>query len=405
MTDNLVRLARMRRLAAAACMLVLAAPAWGEDAARSDTVAAVDSRPFQFESADGRYGLRLGARLEYDISDYRDDDGINMGSGANVRRARLVAHATLPHDWVAKLSYDFSRDGTGRFRDVYLRYEGLDSTRITGGHFKEPFGMERLTSVRDLAFLERSLVSLLTPPRVNGVEVHRRGDTWTAAAGAFGKGFASGGTNVGRGLSGRATFAPMQDAGRILHFGAGIAHRWTGSNDEVRFRQRPESRTTDVRLVDTRTVRADAFTYYGAELAGAHGPLSFQAEYILAQVDRGAYGDDLRFYGWYVQGGWFITGEPQVYNSEKATFGRMRPARTVGRGGYGAWQIGARFSRLDLTDRDIDGGRESNQTYALSWYITPTLRLITEYIRTDIDGGRFDGAQPRILQGRIQLAY
>lgn len=385
-------------------MLVLAAPAWGEEAASGDTVSAAGAQPFEFESADGRYGLSFGARLQYDISDYRDDDGINMGSGTNVRRARLVADATLPHDWAAKLAYDFSRDGTEGFRDVYLRYEGLDSTRITGGHFKEPFGMERLTSVRDLAFLERSLVSLLTPPRMTGVEVHRRGDTWTAAAGAFGKGLEGGGTNVGRGLSGRATFAPMQEPGRILHVGAGIAHRWTGSNDEVRFRQRPESRTTDVRLVDTRTIRADAFTYYGAELAGAHGPLSFQAEYILAQVDRGAYGEDLRFHGWYVQGSWFITGEPQVYNNEKGTFGRMVPARSIG-GGPGAWQLGARFSHLDLTDRDIDGGRESNQTYAVSWYMTPVWRLIVEYIRTDIEGGRFDGAQPKILQGRIQLAY
>lgn len=288
-----------------ACV-AMTAPVRAESAGSEDSVFEPMADP---QSADSQSSVRwgFGARLQLDVADYRDDGGTNMGSGSDVRRARLTVDAEIGRDWAAKATYDFAREGREGIRDTYLQYRGFDAGRITAGHFKEPFGLERKTSVRDLPFLERSLVSALAPSRHLGVEYQHTGGNWTAAAGVFGKGAEDGGTNTGEGVSGRVTFAPSQQAGAVRHIGAGVAHRWTGTNKELRYRSQPESRTTSTRLVDTGTFLANSFTAYGLELAASGGPLSIQAEYMFSHVECDN-AESLYFPGWYVQASWFVTG-------------------------------------------------------------------------------------------------
>lgn len=392
---------RAYRAGAGACLLALAAHTGADALAQVETVAAGDGHGPHLDRHGSQYGLAFGASVRFDYSDYRDDESFPMEDGTNLRRAQLRAVARLPAPWSARVVYDFSRDGIEGLRDAFVRYQGEQSPRITAGHFKQPFGMERLSSVSDLPFMERSLASALTPPRATGAEAQIRGDNWTFSTGGFGRGPEGSDTNIGKGVAGRATFAPMQEAGRILHLGAGVLHRWTDEDKSLRFRQRPESGTTDSRLIDTGVIHADSFTYFGTELAAARGPVAFQTEFISAHVNRRG-DDDLRFHGWYMQSSWFITGEPQVYDRGKGTFARMRPARNPG-DGPGAWQLAVRLSQLDLRDRNVSGGRQTDWTCTLSWYVNSAVRLNAEYIQVDIEGGRFDGATPKVLQARIQL--
>lgn len=365
-----------------------------------------DTGRFAFVSEDGDFEWRLGARVQLDAAAYENDRGTTLGSGTKMRRARLQTEARLWRDWGFKLTYDFAREGVDGIRDAYLRYQGFDTTHITLGHFKEPFGMERLTSVTDLPFMERSLASLFTPSRNVGLAFHTHGAGWTAAAGLFGDGVE--GTTDGHesyGASGRLTVTPLRGS-TLLHLGAGIAHRITDASNELSFDIEPESRVTEQSLVDTGSFTADAFTHYGAELAWARGPLSLQGEYILTRVDRGGAGPDLDFDAWYVQGGWFLSGESAIYSAEDGTFDRVRPRRSLGRGGWGAWQLGLRFSGLDLNDRDIRGGREHNLTLGLNWTTNPNLRFIAEYVQVlSLRGGPFDGARPAALQTRAQIQF
>ena len=70
-----------------------------------------------------------------------------------------------------------------------------------------------------------------------------------------------------------------------------------------------------------------------------------------------------------------LTGESRNYNPSFGTFGRFKPARSVSAGGPGAWQLAARLSQVNLSDRAINSGKERNCTFGVNWFLEPTLRL------------------------------
>lgn len=366
---------------------------------------------FCYSSKDDFFQFNSGTRLQLDRGVFINDSRTDFDNEWNVRRARLSSSAQIGEHLSIDFTYDFARDDRSAIRNAFIRYTSADNTRFTVGHFKEPFGMERLTSVQDLAFLERSLVSLLTPPRSLGVELHKHTHHWTAAAGMFTTGTESSSNDTKFGTSARVTFAPQSGAGRILHFGLGIAHRNTDSQQEVRFRQRPETRNTDIRLIDTRTFIADSYTYLGLESAIARGPWALQAEYIYshigkARIDQTDSGENIHFSGWHIDLTWIASGEPQPYNHEKGTFGRLRPAHSVQHGGWGAWRLGMRLSELDLTDHPIVGGRQQNLTTGITWILNRNISLSSEYVKVlKVDGGESNNTSPAIFQSRLQIIY
>ncbi|MCI0637319.1 MAG: OprO/OprP family phosphate-selective porin, partial [Actinobacteria bacterium] len=138
-----------------------------------------------------------------------------------------------------------------------------------------------------------------------------------------------------------------------------------------------------------------------------YGPLSLQGEFIGTSVNRERFEvPDVGFSGWYVFGSWFLTGESRPYEFDTGVFGNLKPKSVVGKGGYGAWELLARYSSLDLNDRDIEGGDEQDVTLGLNWYPNSNLRLLLNYIWVvDTNGGPFDGARPAIAQARAQVHW
>ena len=128
-----------------------------------------------------------------------------------------------------------------------------------------------------------------------------------------------------------------------------------------------------------------------------------QAEYISTSVNRNGL-NDVDFDGWYVETGYFLTGESRQYKNGKFT--RPKPFSNIGEDGTGAWQLALRYSTIDLNDGMIDGGETDAMTVGLNWYPTPTLRFTANYVDVlEIDGGPFDRQEPRILQVRSQWAF
>jgi phosphate-selective porin OprO/OprP len=115
---------------------------------------------------------------------------------------------------------------------------------------------------------------------------------------------------------------------------------------------------TTGRLVDTRDIPGGVnyYTLLGGELAVVYGPLSFQSEYTCAEVDRDL-GGNLDFYGYYTYASWFLTGESRNYRPNKGIFDLIVPKKpfSLKSGGLGAWEIGVRFSGIDLSDDAING--------------------------------------------------
>ena len=79
----------------------------------------------------------------------------------------------------------------------------------------------------------------------------------------------------------------------------------------------------------------------------------------------------------------------------------------VSRGGFGAWEIAARYSVLDLDHGRLRGGTEHNATIGLNWYPDTNVRVLANYIHAfgDNVNGTNRRASVDIVQVRLQIAY
>jgi len=152
---------------------------------------------------------------------------------------------------------------------------------------------------------------------------------------------------------------------------------------------RPEVHLAE-RYLATGPYETNGATLIAAELAGVAGPLSFQAEWKNAWLDRRD-GNDWEANSAYVEASYFLTGESRNYKTSSGIFGRVTPKRAFdpASGGCGAWEIAARYSWLDLQDNGLNGGEEQNLTAALNWYLYSNVKLQLNYVYADIkDTGR-----------------
>ena len=360
------------------------------------------------KTRDGKFSTKIGGRVQADAATYAGDP--ELGNGTEIRRARFYLEGVMYHDWGYKLQYDFANTGSNGkgIADAYISYDGLDNLQIKAGNFKDPFSLQEQTSSKFVSFTERSLPSAFAAGRHIGVMASTAQQYWTLAAGLFGDTLTASGADIdkdeGWGAGARATWAPINEASKVFHLGLGLNYRETGGDNKVRFREQPESHVAGIDIVDTGDILGVSdFLKVGAEVATVYGPFSAQAEYITTSVKREG-GSDPDFDGFYVQAGYFLTGESRNYKAGK--FGSIRPIAIVGEGGIGAWELALRYSTLDLTDTGIDGGEADAITLGLNWFPTPTLRFSANYVDVlEVDGGTYDDHEPSAFQVRSQWAF
>ncbi len=185
-----------------------------------------------------------------------------------------------------------------------------------------------------------------------------------------------------------------EDGARLLHLGMGS---WIGElvQNELRVRARPLLRNAPGYavpiLVDTGEVPGARQYTLGPELALVYGSLTVQAEwagqFLTRAVDpAGQPQGTVFFHGGYVEVLYFLTGEHQPYDKTNGVFGRVIPLQDYHLTkhdlcrGCGAWQIGARFSYLDLNNKGIQGGQVYDWTVGLNWFLTPSMTVQLNYI-------------------------
>jgi phosphate-selective porin OprO/OprP len=343
------------------------------------------SNGFKVDSADGRFKLQFGGRVQADYTFVSADDVFgDLEDGFEFRRARLFFSGTVYDRVEFKAQYDFA-GGDASAKDLYVGLRN-DWGTLRFGHYKEYFSLEEQTSSKYITFLERSLpVEAFSPSRNAGVGAHgSSGDRFNWGVGAFydaddfGESVNEDATNI----TGRIGFRPIvsDDGTRVLHLG--VAASQQERDGTLRFRTRPEAHLSS-RLVDTGSFEGDSSTLLGGEVAGVFGPFWFASEYIQADTDAPAVGDPT-FDGAYAQAGWFLTGESRAFKASSGAFDRNKPKANYG-AGPGAWEIAVRYSTIDLTDAGVTGGEQSDITAALNWYLNPVTRLMLNFVRADVD--------------------
>lgn len=377
----------------------------------------------EWGTSDGDFNFRLGGRIHIDGTFYDNDGGTTLVSGVDARRARLEFQGLLYQHWMFKIDYEFGQTSTVKegFRDLYVRYihNGEFPAFLTVGQFKEYLGLEHANSSNDVPFVERALVSRVfhdfaeaSDGRRIGVGLNIQGhDLWTGGLGIFGRNVSGDSFDDFTdpfSVQGRVTVSPIHTEKAAIHLGASA--NWINVNSGgvgAQIASRPEARIGADRLIDTGTIDGlDEVERWGVEAGGIYGPAWFQGEIIGFEADRNSLFEDASFYGWHGEIGWVLTGEPRVYDFSKGTFQNPKPFRNVGQGGWGAWEIAARYSFLDLTDGDIIGGEETNVAAGLNWYINPNFRFMFTYDTVvDVDGGPNDGVNPSFVLFRAHAIW
>ncbi len=356
--------------------------------------------------------LQLGGRIMLDAA-WFDHEAIGGDSGHEFRRARIFAKGDFAKTWGWKAQFDFA-DNEVDTKDLYIQYSGLKKSFhnlvIRSGHYKVPFSLQNLTSSKYIPFMERSqtndLLSASGADRKTGLGFMAGGKNYSAAAGIFYGSVAKSAFRNGMSLAGRLTYAPIAEKDRVIHLGGGLVYRDSFENNRVRLRARPEIHLADRAINTGRIAGSDNSLLYNGELAGVYGPYAVQGEYIRVSVDRKGALTRLDFDGFYAQAIWWLTGEVSNYSASKGAFGRVKPKHNLSDGGPGAWMIGYRFSRTDLSDKDVRGGAQNAHTLGLTWKPNP-------YVALKLNGNLIDGKRhtsgnsfnDRGVQARIQVDF
>jgi phosphate-selective porin OprO/OprP len=368
------------------------------------------SNGFKLDRNDGAFKFKFGGRINTDAAFIWEQDGLEddfdalgldpkHGSGVEFRRARLFFSGTVHERIFFKAQYEFANTGDGKtdLKSLYLGMNKLGPVRdVRGGHFKEPFMLQEMTSSKNITFMERGLNNVFYPGRnvgfmATGSPLEKKLQ-WQV--GIFrntndqGFDFAEWGESqfdVAARLAGTPLYA--DEGKKVLHLGLGYIHQFRdGKTETLRYRQRPEVHLAQ-RWVDTQDFAANDSDILNFEFAQVWGPLSLQSEFTYTWVEGGPGIKDSELWGHYVQASWFITGEHRPYQLGKGSFGRVKPKNNFNpsTGDWGAWEVAARYSYLDLNDRDLSGGKLWDLTVGVNWYLYPNLRLMFNYIHADVD--------------------
>ncbi|MBI1387079.1 MAG: porin [bacterium] len=367
-----------------------------------------------FGTEDGAFKFKLGGRIHNDWYAGSIDDG-DFPDGTRFRRLWLNFSGEVYNDYEFRIQYDLSGAGTARFKDVYVGYTGFDFMNLRLGQFKEPFSLEELTSSNYITLMERSPIDMLAPVRETGLmfynEILDGRVTWAVGAfknsNAFGDGEEDDAENGDWDVMARVTGLPWyEDNGaKLLHLGLAGGHReW--SDDPLRIRSRGSFSRGDY-MIDTGSFDADAMDLLGAEMALVYGPASIQAEYQRADIDSTLGGSDA-VDGYYVMASYFLTGEHRAY--KEGVFSRVKPNNNFnpGEGGWGAWEIAARYGYFDLTDvaaAGALGGKINDYTLGLNWYLNPNMRMMWNYVHSESDDVSTGDQDADIIEMRMQYDF
>ncbi len=418
----------------------------------------MDQKGLNFETKDKNFKFKLGGRIQTDanyssndnyVKDYTAKGPVKFpyaaeaNDGTEFRRARIDFNGTFYKDWSFKTVADFADDKVA-MKDLFIQYTGLDYVNITAGQQKQNFSRELQESSNDMMFTERSMMNVLNAPIVDraiGLNFESKfKEKWMVEAGVFGNTITPARTtnhtlvepaaitstnrddyklnpevndagDEGWSVSGRATYAPIEEKTKVVYLGVAGNYRKADDNGDVaqgkslKF-EYETNHMSNLMLLENYVFDVDSMRMLGLEAAGLYGPFSVGAEYTHLNIDREQKGvrtggfngekntgnGDLSMDGWYADAAWTITGESRRYKAGR--FFKVEPAKkfSLKNGGWGAWELATRYSSVDMDsdDRTFKGGKGSNVTVALNWYLNNNIRLMGDYTRT------FDFTNPNV---------
>ncbi|HTB82942.1 MAG TPA: porin [Candidatus Sulfotelmatobacter sp.] len=409
--------------------------------AQSTAKLTVGQNGVNFISGDTNFVIQLHGLAQFDSRSFFNDAHINGNDAFLLRRLRPILTGTVFHDFDFNFTPDFG-GSTVQVLDAYINYRYEPWFQIQGGKYKSPIGLEQLQSDPVTSFNERSIANNLVPNRDIGIDLH--GDIYDGVA-SYALGIFDGSTDYNgttattsfqddKAVEGRLIFQPFKETkiDALRGLGFGVAGSYIFSN--------PATNTSTGLTPGYLTDGQQKFFSYntGVNASGAgwrispqayyyYGPFGLLAEYVISDQNakRTAAGAtptyDVQNSAWEISGGWVLTGEDASYNGITP----RHPFNLHG-GGWGAWQLVARYGELDIDDnvfvgatnvRLADPTKNADEAQAwsigLNWYLNKNIRANLSYSRTTFSSyantkfaaGNVVSQPENVLFSRLQLSF
>ncbi len=349
---------------------------------RGTPIEATYEDAFLLRTADHRHEMRLGASAHLD-SRFHFGDAVSPHS-FDIRRARLDVIARLFGD-LMEMRIQAALEDNPYIRNAYLDIKVHEAFHVMAGQMKVPFSTLWLTFDNQVNFLERGTNRPFYPFFDRGVmvwgEVLRK--TVTYNFGVYtGAGVdldaTRGDVDRFKDLAWRLFWQPFRNAGVPWLAGLYVAGNgtWgfmsrptrrfetgglsTANYESLVWRWRSEQVFGDNgRNRDVLAATVGSRARFGAEAIYLNGPFTLAVEWDMVR-----YRDIAIFHDFWqgskrlkhdpvmardgdmhhvsVWASWFLTGEGKAVNN--FGFKQPKPARAIGEGGYGAFEVLARFS-------------------------------------------------------------
>lgn len=451
-------------------------------------IVSASEKGFGLKSADGKNEIKLRGLLQADyryydegVNDVRNRSNIRAGSlDANgfhdaedtglLRRVRPTIEGTLFGKYDFRFTPEFA-GGSASVVDAYIDARFSPAFKLRAGKFKSFVGLERLQSGSDIKFLERSYVTnAILPNRDLGVAVHGDvfGNKLNYALGIV-NGVADGGNistgaefNEDKELTARLFATPFKESDSALAglgFGIGATYTdfqgernldWTGTSAADATRNGLPSYVTEGQQTFFRynsAAVADGKRFRISPQANYYiGPFGLLAEYARVAQDVSLLtsttsntntvispgtNKTLHHDAWQIAASYLLTGED-------ASFKGVKPKRDfdLDKGGWGAWELVARYSEIELDDdtfrnpagtaftgayADLSTSAKKAQTWTggINWYLNQNVKFAVNYAQTKFDDGAGigitainaagtnvrDREDERALLARFQVAF
>ena len=412
---------------------------------------------FAFQSADGQYSIGLTGDIQFDTGAYVNFKpgskvlgSQQLSDGVNARRARIGVTGTAFGDFGYALVWDGgnSQDTAAKgIETAQIIYSGLKGASFEIGYSNTYFTLDQSTGSNDTLFLERATPSNVATNFNTGdaranAGVRFFGDRYWFGGYLTGPASGDSHTLTGErfGAFQRAAVQVLKGPDYSLHLGIGVdellraPNAGNGTPDTLTLSDQPELRIDPTALITTGAIGTATNPVTGGyvldfETAATWGPLFWQGEYYRYQVDRQGLAN-ANFDGAYGEVSWTFTGEQHLYNTQAGSYFRIVPKHpfSLSHGGWGAWELAARASYIDLNSNfqsgttlsgfpaAVDGGMQHSYSLGLNWYPNDLIRFLVDYNHLDYDkengtavkgaalgvpiGAKFDA-----ISFRAQVAY
>ena len=323
---------------------------------------------------------------------------------------------------------------TSGIQSAYLSYQGVKGLAIEGGYMDSLYTLDEATSSNDILFMERATPGVIASNIAAGDFRSMFGARWYNEwlwAGAYVTGPTSGAIHSGSSTTpngateqyggfARVALQLVNEKDFTFHIGGDAQflfkppfNRVTGAQS-LTLSDRPELRSDPTTIISTGAIASvSGAQVYSVEAAATYGPLLQASTSGSTWSGSASPGCVRQFQGGYVEASWTLTGEQRSYNAGNAAYNGVVPANPFSfyGGGWGAWEIAARYSVMDLNDdlgvaTGIAGGKQTVYTVGLNWYVNRNVRFMLNYLHADIDkqlsptnitdvGARFDAVAMR----------